>query len=89
VTPLSSRRSQKPRLDLLSLPLDEVVACVCLEQDLNEAQLRVWNRPRLTAEASAMMAWLVVQTGRVPLTAMGQHFTRDVTTLSMTVRRLT
>jgi hypothetical protein len=36
-----------------------------------------------------MMAWLAVQTGRVPLAAVGQHLTRDVTTLSMTVRRLT
>jgi hypothetical protein len=39
-----------------------MVAHVCMESELNEAQLRAWNRSRLT---------------------------RDVATLSMTVRRLT
>jgi DNA-binding transcriptional LysR family regulator len=35
------------------------------------------------------MACFSVQTGSVTLTAAGQHFARDVATLSMTARRLT
>ena len=66
-----------------------MVAHVCMESELNEAQPRAWNRSRLTAEARAMMAWKAVQTGSITLTAVGKRFTRDVATLSMTVRRLT
>jgi hypothetical protein len=34
------------------------------------------------------MAWLAVQTGSITMSAVGQHFTRDVATLSMTCRGL-
>lgn len=69
--------------------LDDIVARVCGEYDLTEAQLRSRNRSRHAAEARAMIACLAMHMGSATLTAVGERFRRDAATLSVSVRRLT
>jgi len=68
--------------------LDKVVKTVCRHYDLNEKELCTRGQARMRSEARAMIGWFAVQKGNTTLTEVGKRFGRDVSTMSLTIRRL-
>jgi len=78
-----SRQKYQPKVK------PEKVQRIVLERyKLSEAELAAPGKNRLCAEARAYLAWLYLETGCDTLTALGEQFGRDVSSLSSAVRRL-
>ena len=78
-----SRQKYQPKIN------PEKVQRIVLERfKLTEAELAAPGKNRLCAEARAYLAWLYLETGCATLTALGEQFGRDVSSLSSAVRRL-
>jgi putative transposase len=68
--------------------LDTLVAHVCAGYKLAEAELRAPGRQRITAQARALIGWLVMQTKVSTLTEVAGRFGREASGLSRQVARL-
>jgi len=78
-----SRQKYQPKVK------PEKVQRIVLERyKLTEEELAAPGKNRLCAEARAYLAWLYLETGCDTLTALGEQFGRDVSSLSSAVRRL-
>jgi REP element-mobilizing transposase RayT len=78
-----SRQKYKPKVK------PEKVQRIIFERfKLTEDELAAPGKNRLCAEARAYLAWLYMETGCDTLTALGEQFGRDVSSLSSAVRRL-
>jgi REP element-mobilizing transposase RayT len=73
----------KTRIDL-----DMLVTHVCAGYKLSEAELRAPGRQRTTAQARALIGWLVMQTKVSTLTQVAERFGREASGLSRQVARL-
>lgn len=69
--------------------LSTIVQAVCQTYGLSPDELTAPGTRRLPAQARALVALIATQTGAASLTAVAQHFGRDVATLSTGIRRLT
>lgn len=78
-----SRQKYQPKVN------PEKVQRAVLERfKLSEQELAAPGKNRLCAEARAYLAWLYLETGCGTMTALGEQFGRDVSSLSSSVRRL-
>jgi REP element-mobilizing transposase RayT len=68
--------------------LDTLVTHVCAGYKLSEAELRAPGRQRITAQARALIGWLVMQTKASTLTQVAERFGREASGLSRQVARL-
>jgi len=80
---LTAKEHLKPKLDL-----GECIETVCRHYDLQASELAARHRMRRPAEARSVVAWLVMKHGGMRLSAVANHFGRDVATLSTSIRRL-
>ncbi len=78
-----SRQKYKPKINP-----EKVQRSVLERYKLTEEELAAPGKNRLCAEARAYLAWLYLETGCDTLTALGEQFGRDVSSLSSAVRRL-
>jgi putative transposase len=68
--------------------LDALVTHVCAGYKLSEAELRAPGRQRITAQARALIGWLVMQTKVSTLSEVAHRFGREPSGLSRQVARL-
>jgi REP element-mobilizing transposase RayT len=79
--------AEKERLKA-ELDLEECIETVCRHYDLQASALSERHRTRRPAEARAVVGWLAMKRGGMPLSTVARHFGRDVSTLSTSIRRL-
>jgi hypothetical protein len=80
---LASSGNVPPRVTI-----QEIVAKVCQEYNIEMAALQTQSQQRTVSEARAVVGWLARETGCVTLSEVGTIFNRDVGTISSTVSRL-
>lgn len=68
--------------------VDEVVEKVCKFYGVEEGEVAAAGKGRMASEVRGMMAWLVVESGKLTLTELSRHLKRDISTLSSAVRHL-
>jgi len=68
--------------------LDALVDHVCAGYGVDERALRASGRQRATAQARALVGWLVVQTKAATLTEVARRFGREASGLSRQVARM-
>lgn len=78
-----SRQKYQPKVNP-----ERVIRVVLERYKVTEDDLAAPGKNRLCAEARAYLAWLYLETGCATLTALGDRFGRDVSSLSSAVRRL-
>ena len=66
----------------------KIVQTVCRHYGISEPDLWDRSRQRRLAEARGVIAWLVVQNESGTLTELAQKFNRDVSALSLAVRKI-
>ena len=67
---------------------NKIVQIVCRHYEISEPDLWDRSRQRRLAEARGVIAWLVVQNESGTLTELAQKFNRDVSALSLAVRKI-
>ena len=78
-----SRQKYRPKVNP-----EKVLRIVLERYKLTEEELAAPGKNRLNSEARAYLAWLYLETGCDTMTALGDRFNRDVSSLSSAVRRL-
>ncbi len=68
--------------------LERVIEEVCRHYSVKKEELRVSGRDRRLSEARGMAAWLIMELGVCTLGELEKRTTRDVATLSSSVKRL-
>jgi chromosomal replication initiation ATPase DnaA len=66
----------------------KIVRVVCHHYGIKEKELSDRSRQRHLAEARGVIAWLVVQNESGTLTELAQKFNRDLSALSLAVRKI-
>lgn len=78
-----SRQKYQPKVNP-----ENVLRIVLERYKLTEVDLAAPGKNRYHSEARAYLAWLYLETGCATMTALGERFGRDVSSLSSAVRRL-
>jgi putative transposase len=68
--------------------VNKIVRVVCHHYGIKEQELSDRSRQRHLAEARGVIAWMVVQNESGTLTALAQKFNRDLSALSLAVRKI-
>ena len=72
----------------LRLTVQEIVSKVCLSYNIDETRLKATSQERVTSEARAVVGWLAYNSGGITLSEVGRFLSRDVGSISSSIRRL-
>ncbi len=68
--------------------LEEVIKAVCDRFEVKESELSAAGRTHKLSDVRGVIAWLVLESGKLTLTELSQRVNRDISTLSSAAKRI-